>query len=235
MANYTKSTNFTAKDALSSGDPAKLIKGSEVDPEFDNIATAISTKADKTAPAVSNNVATLGGGGSLQDGGYRFSALTGEITVSTTEMNNLAPFPSGTKVLFAQTTPPVGWTKDTTHNDKALRVVTGSVGNGGTLAFSTWAATAATDSYTLLEADIPDHRHFIAAAVDDANSSSSLNNTQQVYRDGGPDSSNREYRLSPTATEATVGRTSPTGGDGGHSHGLDMDLQYVDVIIATRD
>lgn len=46
MSDYTKTTNFTAKDALSSGDPLKLIKGSYFDTEFDNIATAIATKYD---------------------------------------------------------------------------------------------------------------------------------------------------------------------------------------------
>ena len=46
MADYTKTTNFTAKDALSTGDPLKLIKGSLFDTEFDNIATAITSKYD---------------------------------------------------------------------------------------------------------------------------------------------------------------------------------------------
>jgi hypothetical protein len=38
------------------------------------------------------------------------------------------PFPSGTVMLFQQTTAPIFWTKQTTHNDKALRVVSGSAG-----------------------------------------------------------------------------------------------------------
>ncbi len=46
MSDYTKTTNFTAKDALSTGDPLKLIKGSYFDTEFDNIATAVATKYD---------------------------------------------------------------------------------------------------------------------------------------------------------------------------------------------
>jgi hypothetical protein len=46
MTDYTKTTNFTAKDALSTGDPEKLILGSDVDTEFDNIATAVATKYD---------------------------------------------------------------------------------------------------------------------------------------------------------------------------------------------
>lgn len=45
--------------------------------------------------------------------------------------------PPTTKMLFVQSAAPVGWTKDTTHNDKALRVVSGSAGSGGTVAFST--------------------------------------------------------------------------------------------------
>ena len=43
MANYTKTTNFTAKDALTSGDPAKVIKGAEFDVEFNNLSTALIT------------------------------------------------------------------------------------------------------------------------------------------------------------------------------------------------
>ena len=48
MSNYTKTTNFAAKDALSPGNASKVVKGTEIDTEFTNIATAISTKADGT-------------------------------------------------------------------------------------------------------------------------------------------------------------------------------------------
>ena len=44
MTNYSKTTNFTAKDSLVSGDANKIVKGSEIDAEFDNIATASATK-----------------------------------------------------------------------------------------------------------------------------------------------------------------------------------------------
>jgi hypothetical protein len=50
MSNYTKSTNFATKDALPSGDPLKIVKGTEIDTEFNNIATAIATKADLASP-----------------------------------------------------------------------------------------------------------------------------------------------------------------------------------------
>jgi len=59
----------------------------------------------------------------------------------TTAVNNAEPFPSGTSMLFQQTSAPTGWTKQTTHNDKALRIVTGTVGTGGSSAFSTALAT----------------------------------------------------------------------------------------------
>jgi hypothetical protein len=49
MADYTKSTNFASKDNLSSGNPAKIVKGTEIDTEFNNIATAIATKQDYDA------------------------------------------------------------------------------------------------------------------------------------------------------------------------------------------
>ena len=50
MANYVKSTNFTAKDTLVSGDPLKKVKGTEIDVEFNAIATAVASKADTTSP-----------------------------------------------------------------------------------------------------------------------------------------------------------------------------------------
>jgi hypothetical protein len=50
MSNYTKSTDFAAKDALASGNAAKIVKGTEIDTEFNNIATAIATKADLASP-----------------------------------------------------------------------------------------------------------------------------------------------------------------------------------------
>jgi hypothetical protein len=50
MSDYTKSTNFATKDALSSGNALKIVKGTEIDTEFNNIQTAIATKADLTSP-----------------------------------------------------------------------------------------------------------------------------------------------------------------------------------------
>ncbi len=50
MSNYTKSTNFTAKDSLPTGDTNKVIRGSEFDTEFNAIQTAVSTKSDLAGP-----------------------------------------------------------------------------------------------------------------------------------------------------------------------------------------
>ena len=50
MSNYTKSTNFTAKDSLPTGDTNKVVRGSEFDTEFNAIQTAVGTKADLAGP-----------------------------------------------------------------------------------------------------------------------------------------------------------------------------------------
>jgi hypothetical protein len=50
LSDYTKSTNFATKDNLSSGNPLKIVKGTEIDTEFNNIATAVATKADLASP-----------------------------------------------------------------------------------------------------------------------------------------------------------------------------------------
>ena len=46
MSDYVKATNFTSKDGLPTGNPAKIIKGTEIDVEFDSIASAVSSKAN---------------------------------------------------------------------------------------------------------------------------------------------------------------------------------------------
>jgi hypothetical protein len=50
MSDYTKSTNFATKDNLSSGNALKIVKGTEIDTEYNNIAIAIATKADLASP-----------------------------------------------------------------------------------------------------------------------------------------------------------------------------------------
>lgn len=50
MAQYTKVTNFATKDSLTSGDPNKVVRGTEIDTEFNNISTAVATKADLAGP-----------------------------------------------------------------------------------------------------------------------------------------------------------------------------------------
>ena len=61
MTNYVKSTNFATKDNLASGDPLKIVKGTEINTEYDNIAIAVATKADVASPTFTGTttIATL--------------------------------------------------------------------------------------------------------------------------------------------------------------------------------
>lgn len=71
MSNYTKLTNFAAKDALVSGNPAKVIKGSEVGAEFDAIAVAVNSKANTESPTFTGTAT------------FDNVTATGTITLST--------------------------------------------------------------------------------------------------------------------------------------------------------
>ena len=73
-----------------------------------------------------------------------FPNITGAMTATHTVLNGLdgrvsaienGVHASGTTMLFQQSTAPTGWTKDTTHNDKALRVVTGTQVQAGPTRF----------------------------------------------------------------------------------------------------
>jgi len=75
MSNYNKSTNFAVKDTLTSGDPEKVVSGAEIDNEFNSIASAVTSKADKVAAATANNFASLTAQGAIQDSGKSVSSF----------------------------------------------------------------------------------------------------------------------------------------------------------------
>jgi hypothetical protein len=58
LTDYTKATNFTSKDSLSTGNPLKIVKGTEIDTEFNNIQTAIATKTDNATAAITGGSIT---------------------------------------------------------------------------------------------------------------------------------------------------------------------------------
>jgi hypothetical protein len=134
-----------------------------------------------------------------------------------------AYLPAGTTMLFAQTAAPTGWTKSTTHNNKALRVVSGAAGTGGTVAFTTAFSASrglsgSTDGHILTIAQIPAHDHLYSTIGGGA----VIGAATPAY-----------------ATGAST-TTSSTGGGTAHSHTLaagsvNLDVQYVDVIIAVKD
>ena len=59
MSNYVKSTNFATKDSLASGNPAKIVKGTEINTEFDNIASAVASKADAANAALTGTTTAV--------------------------------------------------------------------------------------------------------------------------------------------------------------------------------
>ena len=52
MSNYTKATDFASKDSLPTGDPSKIVKGTEINTEFANIQTAVNSKANAASAAL---------------------------------------------------------------------------------------------------------------------------------------------------------------------------------------
>lgn len=74
MANYTKSTNFAVKDALPTGNANKIIKGTEIDTEFNSISSAISSKSNSnngafTGTTTMDNLTVSGTFDATVDGG----------------------------------------------------------------------------------------------------------------------------------------------------------------------
>ena len=146
-------------------------------------------------------------------------------------------------MLFQQTSAPTGWTKDTSAvNQRALRVVSGSVGSGGSVDFTTaFQSSRATSggnplALTLSTNQIPSHRHWISSADrDDANMTGTGQSNQNygLFADAGGYSANDPNR-------STGRNTAYTGGGQAHDHGftqatVNLAVRYLDVIIAVRD
>jgi hypothetical protein len=100
MSDYSKATNFTTKDTLPTGNSNKIVKGTELDTEFIAIASAISSKADVSSPALLGTptapTASLG---------------TNTTQIATTAFAIANGVPSGSIVLWSGSIAsiPTGW------------------------------------------------------------------------------------------------------------------------------
>ena len=144
------------------------------------------------------------------------------------------PVPSGTAMMFVQTAAPTGWTKSTTHDNKALRVVSGTASSGGSAAFTTAFGTPSVSgsvsgtvgSHTLSLSQIPSHAHRTngdgggegtGVAFSSADSNSFPSDTRRTQFVGGGSSHNHSFSGSLSGATASI------------------NVAYVDVIIATKD
>jgi len=100
LSNYTKSTNFATKDNLTPGDPLKIVRGTEIDTEFNNIATAIATKTDNASAAVTGGTIndTTIGATTASTGAFTTLAASGNVTLSGGTANGVA-YLNGSKVV----------------------------------------------------------------------------------------------------------------------------------------
>jgi len=183
----------------------------------------------------SNDLATGAAAANLGSYVSQVNGQSGSVTVEIPPS-----FASGTVLIFGQTNAPTGWTKDTTNfNNSALRVVTGTVGSGGTQDFTTAFASQtpagtvsvaglSVGSTTLTTTQIPSHNH----------------NFTNVYYSGA--SSTVPYAIPGGTSNGSLFSTNSTGGGGSHSHSIsgsatftgtaiNLAVKYVDVIRATKD
>jgi hypothetical protein len=162
------------------------------------------------------------------------------------------PFPSGTVMLFYQAAAPVGWTKLTTQNDKALRVVSGNGGvAGGTNAFSTVMAQSVVGNHTIAAAEIPDgiassQVNSIQVFPSGNGSLSAPLNTGGGWGGVGVGQVGSQYAaysgngntITYTASWSAgnnIGVYSSGNGSGAHNHPITMAIQYIDVILASKN
>jgi hypothetical protein len=186
----------------------------------DNLAALFSDSSGNTAPSVTvafqDWIDTSGADAVWKK---RNAANNAWLTVATFLGSGLSlgGFDPGTVMLFVQTAAPTGWTKSTTHDNKALRVVSGSVTTGGTQNF-TAVLNGTVGATTLTTAQIPSHTHSTVAVIP-----TGFDETRFAWAE----------RQNGSASEDRTLTIGATGGGGSHTHS--MDVAYVDVIIATKN
>jgi hypothetical protein len=183
-------------------------------------------------------------------------SVTGNVSASYfigdgSSLTNIEPFVAGTKMLFQQTAAPTGWTKDSTHDNKALRVVTGTASSGGSNTFSgvfntavpvsgtsnnsTVTITGSTAGHTLSLSEIPSHRHLEGGHVEFGTGDSVSAGVRNTGNDGGA----RRYYTDYQGGGGSHSHSAGTLAGSNHSHtytsDLNLNVQYVDLIIATKD
>ncbi len=161
--------------------------------------------------------------------------------IALTAAGSINAFPANTSMLFYQSAAPAGWTKDTTTLDNhALRVVSSTAWSGGSkgaTGFTSIFGSGAPSSTNSSNITIPAHTHLQFANTDVSESTThNLNNSSQVSAEAAQGVLFEGYALRRTGTAATVGKGGSTGsGSGDHSHTLSLDLNYINVIRATKD
>jgi hypothetical protein len=140
-------------------------------------------------------------------------------------------FPSGTRMIFAQTSAPTGWTKDTVNYDNhALRVVTGAASTGGTVnfttAFASQAVAGTVGDTALTTAQLPSHTHTVAPP------SGGFITTVGATVAVGSGAAVWGQQASITSGSAGTGAT--------HTHtftgtAINLAVKYLDVITATKN
>jgi len=207
-------------------------------PNLENadIATALGyTPVNKAGDTMTGNLTAPNVFGSTKVQAPEIKATTKIVFPDNSEQITAATtaFPSGTVMLFVQSAAPTGWTKSTAHNDKALRVVSGSVSSGGSVAFSTAFASRSLsiDGTTLSISQMPSHDHPFVRLFG-TGSAHGVWSTNSGYNYGFYSSiafdQNQGYADAAAAAQ---------GGGQSHAHSgsLNMAVQYVDVIICTKN
>lgn len=153
------------------------------------------------------------------DGRVNATSFAGDGSQLTNLPAPIPSFPAGTVMLFAQTAAPTGWTKLSTHNNKSLRVVSGTAGSGGSVSFTTAFSARNVDATVLTQAQMPAHGHSFTASTASAGSHTHTGSSSDSggHKHVVPHTYGDNYSESGIAWAAATGTTTDKAGRGNTS------------------
>ena len=229
MAQYVKATNFASKDALLTGDPNKIVKGTEIDDEFSSIQTAVNSKADTLSPtltgtplaptATAGTVSTQVATTAFVDTAVTNGVAAGKVSPAFTGVPTAPTASFGTSSTQLATTAFVQTALQAVYPVGSIYISTVATNPATTFGFGTWAEFGA--GKVLVGQDAGDASFDTLGEVGGTKDTIVVSHTHTFSATTGTESANHTHSGTTSSAGAASGTIYTATGDFGNIQNAD--------------